>query len=664
MKQKLPDSLSEGVLRALSLLTLLLMFGLNSANAETATLTLQKNDLGNLSSTVEASEDDNQGNSWTFTMTGSDFKGWDSSSGRGFQFGKKNEGVTSLIIKSTGFENKTISKVIVNTSCASGGNISVSVKVGSTPFLHGTSSTYKLTTSATDVEFTGDASGEVEISYAPAATADRALYVKSITVEYSDPSAEPTSVVVTPAPVNDEIQVINGSTVKFYSQNAEKLEIETITNTTLTKTVMGDTYDLIVNEPQMVTVTPVKGETVYSNLAVTISIKLKAAPLCEEVVFDPVAGEIVKGNYVTMTCEGAEQIKYWFNNDTEHSVTLPAAEAKVQINEACTLYATGINVDGKDGAESSASYTLKTLSAEDMIDTLTAETTGITNSYSIKSYTSKTTQVVYDVKAMKNNGIQINTPATNSAKNSGVLSIKNDGNFIIDKLIITISSSNTGKGTPVMTMSNIPGSLDKESAMNATQLNMPEDGVEIAGEHADDTLIYTYTPEASYKYFALTTTGGAIQIEKIEVYYQDPAKAPAAPELGEDVVITDGKISGETLTFKKVEGVSVWYKLTMENPQGSLMREPNAQGYTQYTYTEPVQLNTSVKSVSFYAVDDATGAKSVVKTYDVDVQSGIVGIEAEDGEAVYYNLQGVRVENPVKGLYIRVANGKSQKVIL
>lgn len=42
-----------------------------------------------------------------------------------------------------------------------------------------------------------------------------------------------------------------------------------------------------------------------------------------------------------------------------------------------------------------------------------------------------------------------------------------------------------------------------------------------------------------------------------------------------------------------------------------------------------------------------------------------VEIEAAEEEVpVYYTIQGVRVNNPEKGLYIRVANGKAQKVIL
>lgn len=43
--------------------------------------------------------------------------------------------------------------------------------------------------------------------------------------------------------------------------------------------------------------------------------------------------------------------------------------------------------------------------------------------------------------------------------------------------------------------------------------------------------------------------------------------------------------------------------------------------------------------------------------------TGIAGIEAEKGEAVYFNLQGVRVQNPENGVFIRVQNGKAVKIV-
>ncbi|MDE6793283.1 MAG: hypothetical protein K2J48_09385, partial [Muribaculaceae bacterium] len=43
--------------------------------------------------------------------------------------------------------------------------------------------------------------------------------------------------------------------------------------------------------------------------------------------------------------------------------------------------------------------------------------------------------------------------------------------------------------------------------------------------------------------------------------------------------------------------------------------------------------------------------------------TGISSIEAENGEAIYFNLQGQRVANPEKGIFIRVINGKAEKVV-
>ena len=64
----------------------------------------------------------------------------------------------------------------------------------------------------------------------------------------------------------------------------------------------------------------------------------------------------------------------------------------------------------------------------------------------------------------------------------------------------------------------------------------------------------------------------------------------------------------------------------------------------------------------YYAQHDATGGKSETKAAN-DVGSGIAGIEAENGKAVYFNLQGVRVQNPENGVFIRVQNGKAVKIV-
>lgn len=46
------------------------------------------------------------------------------------------------------------------------------------------------------------------------------------------------------------------------------------------------------------------------------------------------------------------------------------------------------------------------------------------------------------------------------------------------------------------------------------------------------------------------------------------------------------------------------------------------------------------------------------------VSTGVAEIATENGEAMYFNLQGVRVAEPENGLYIRVQNGKATKVLV
>lgn len=44
--------------------------------------------------------------------------------------------------------------------------------------------------------------------------------------------------------------------------------------------------------------------------------------------------------------------------------------------------------------------------------------------------------------------------------------------------------------------------------------------------------------------------------------------------------------------------------------------------------------------------------------------SGVAAVGAEDAPEAYYNLQGVRVSEPVSGVYIRIRGGKAEKVII
>ena len=90
-------------------------------------------------------------------------------------------------------------------------------------------------------------------------------------------------------------------------------------------------------------------------------------------------------------------------------------------------------------------------------------------------------------------------------------------------------------------------------------------------------------------------------------------------------------------------------------------------------YLNGVKVNdTPLATPSFNATVAGNYSVSVVypegesaRTAEVNVNpDSIEGITVDsDAEAVYYNLQGIRVANPGNGIYIRVQGGKTTKVI-
>lgn len=109
---------------------------------------------------------------------------------------------------------------------------------------------------------------------------------------------------------------------------------------------------------------------------------------------------------------------------------------------------------------------------------------------------------------------------------------------------------------------------------------------------------------------------------------------------------------GYVLTGIEFDGTNLGKDWTYSN--GSL------EGNT-WTPTESISSVTIGKS--------ATGNNPSIKTMTVYYKEGegdktsVDTIDAAEGKVEYFNLQGVRVKNPDRGLYIRVANGTAKKVI-
>ena len=94
---------------------------------------------------------------------------------------------------------------------------------------------------------------------------------------------------------------------------------------------------------------------------------------------------------------------------------------------------------------------------------------------------------------------------------------------------------------------------------------------------------------------------------------------------------------------------------------------PDSTGYDFTTYKAGV----NASSCNSFKIAASEPEMNYLFTMDfktgkltIDLKTGIDAVEAEAGEAVYYNLQGQRVENPANGLFVRVLNGNATKVMV
>lgn len=155
------------------------------------------------------------------------------------------------------------------------------------------------------------------------------------------------------------------------------------------------------------------------------------------------------------------------------------------------------------------------------------------------------------------------------------------------------------------------------------------------------------TAAGIYDVKVAVSTRNGLQLYPIE-YQQAVSEVPviSASDLNEDNEFA----STSTVTITAAEGATIYYRTNTE---------------TDFqVYTEPFTISATT-SIYAYAVEEGKQqSREVSVTYYYNPSLGIDGIEVENGAAQYYNMQGVRVANPENGMYIRVQNGKAQKVII
>lgn len=124
------------------------------------------------------------------------------------------------------------------------------------------------------------------------------------------------------------------------------------------------------------------------------------------------------------------------------------------------------------------------------------------------------------------------------------------------------------------------------------------------------------------------------------------------------------KFSSSVGDVYKIENVSIEAGVTFKVADANW-------GTINYGYDSPIQPNTSVTLIFSgpdmsltESVENATIEFNIAdKSFKVVTSSGIESISQNDESAVYFNLQGVKVDKDTKGMIVKVSGGKAKKII-
>ena len=376
--------------------------------------------------------------------------------------------------------------------------------------------------------------------------------------------------------------------------------------------------------------------------------------------------EVEANTVLNISCENAEKIvASSFISSDKTEIT----NGTYTITESDTYLFTASK--GDESKDIMVTFTVKanqgteTPDAEgDLVETLTiANFTDITSSqYNISSYKSTVTGVTYSVRAGKgeNNEMLMNGSAvmalTANSNNLKIKSIK----------LVKASSANTDRNITIYTKASAFDALTKEGLTTTGATALDE---KFSLKNAEFT--HAFTDDVYF--IALTGSKGNSNLQSIEITYE-AVKAPAAPK---------HEVRDTEIYITAAEGHTIWHKITPKatTPTQSMMKVAANEltaadsqwqqnnSSTPHILSIPRTEDLNNSTIEVVAVD---GKNNVSNTLSLDVAADgkvTTGIEdivadSEDAEAVYYNLQGVRVANPAAGqLLIKVQGKKASKVL-
>lgn len=344
---------------------------------------------------------------------------------------------------------------------------------------------------------------------------------------------------------------------------------------------------------------------------------------------------------------------------------------------------TASNEKGEKSTFFSLTVTEKPFTAIDAIDILTVksfnlsgnqygEHTATVGNSTYKAYVNSNTASGSTIAANQIIGMRVNS----SKGDGGIVTVESSGYAV--KVCATQWENQSAKDPVYLKVygQDIPYTNCK----NVSSSKWGEELGEIALEKGVEKSLML---AKGYKYIAIMPKSGTIQLSEIKIQWA--SEKPILPEGGLDFTIDDtafeieaDAVSAEIIVTGVHAESDLYYKFTATPaetaPESAPRKVADHAGYTKAERNSEGNHAISVSeagTLELYAYHPATDSKSDVKTITVTKQSDTTAIDAigadtAEGEAEYFNLQGVRInpENAAPGLYIRRQGGKAAKVLV
>ena len=189
-----------------------------------------------------------------------------------------------------------------------------------------------------------------------------------------------------------------------------------------------------------------------------------------------------------------------------------------------------------------------------------------------------------------------------------------------------------------------------------------------ANPHQTKDLEGNYTSDLSWE-------SDAYDFPHLYDFYAYPKDGVKPTDKTQAVEGGDKHVSTDDNRIDNVNGKGTPFKDLEEDSDDHKTATMNYSGTSKFNYAVPKSpfrpvednwtANYTTVPTQFELQTVTSDEAKTTANFGYNVPTGVEVIEgAAEGPAEYYNLQGVRVQNPANGIYIRVQGGKSQKVMI